>query len=75
MIKLILDSLVLLFMATASIVHLFRLIYLIFQFEFLKKWNFISNMTPSKTNLALYYLLTILAGLYGASMKWDAITK
>lgn len=50
-------SLVLLFIA--FITHIFKLIYLFYKPLFFKRIKYLSNETPSKTDLALYYFLTM----------------
>ena len=59
MIKNILNYISLILIFIALITHIIKFIYLIFKPVSFSKIKFISNAIPSKTELALYYILTI----------------
>jgi hypothetical protein len=59
MFKHIIDIVVIALLAIAGFTHLLRLINLIVKPELFEKYKFISETTPSKAQLAVYYLLTL----------------
>ena len=63
------DLLVIILLSIAGITHLLRLIYLIFTPKFLEKIKLIANVIPSKTQLILYYILTIAICIYAINIK------
>jgi hypothetical protein len=65
----ILDMIIVVMCSAALVIHLLRLIYLLFEPGFLKKYPTISNRVPSKSMLALYYLLAIVALLMAITAK------
>lgn len=69
MLSLFLDLVIISLVTLAGLVHILRLIYLIFKPRILKRFNFISNPVPSRTNLVLYYILVIGVCIYAFSFK------
>jgi hypothetical protein len=63
------DYLIIALLSIATLTHLARLCYLFFRPKFLMKFKFITAEKPEKSQLALYYVLTILACIYGISLK------
>jgi hypothetical protein len=47
------------FLSTALITHILKLVHLLFKPTFLTRYKYFSNNNPSKTDLFLYYILTI----------------
>jgi len=69
MFKQFMDLLVIALLSIAGLTHLCRLIYLIFKPKFFDKFTFISNVIPSKSQLMLYYALTIVVCIYAVNIK------
>ena len=59
MIKIFTDYFSILLISIALITHLLKLIYLFFKPKFLSKYKYFTKESPSKTDLVLYYILTI----------------
>ena len=57
----------------AALSNFLRLVYLLFRPKFLENVKFIANYLPSKTQLALYYLLTIMVCIYALLYKLDML--
>jgi hypothetical protein len=51
-------------MSLSIIVHCFRIIYLLFKPRFMSKYEFFANYTVSKSQLSVYYLLSILVSYW-----------
>ena len=64
MIKKIMDFNTILLMSFSIIIHIFRMIYLIFKPRFMSKFEFLTNYTVSKYQLCIYYLLSILVSYW-----------
>ena len=66
MIKKIMDFNTILLMSfiIIIIIHIFRMIYLIFKPRFMSKFEFLTNYTVSKYQLCIYYLLSILVSYW-----------
>ena len=69
MLKQTVDIIVISLISLAGLTHFLRLIYLIFGPKFLQKFTFISDGTPSKFHLAMYYLLTVAICAYAIKFK------
>lgn len=69
MFKQIMDIIVIFLISLAGFTHLLRLINLIIEPKFLQKFKFISDGKPSKSQLAMYYLLTIAICAYAINFK------
>jgi hypothetical protein len=54
----------LLLLSIAIITHILKLVYLLFKPIFMTRYKYFSNINPSKTDLILYYILTIGCGFY-----------
>ena len=63
------DIILILLLSLAGFTHFLRLINLIIKLPFLQKFNFISAGKPSKSQLAMYYLLTIAICAYAVILK------
>lgn len=69
MLKSILDFVIIVLLSVGGLTHVARLIYLFFSPGLLSRIKFISNPVPAKGQLALYYLLTIVACIYAIAIK------
>jgi hypothetical protein len=69
MFKQTMDIILILFMSLAVFTHFLRLINLFIKLPFLQKFKFISDGNPSKSQLAMYYLLTIAICAYAVILK------
>ena len=49
----------LLLLLIALITHILKLVYMLFKPIFMTRYKYFSNINPSKTDLILYYILTI----------------
>jgi hypothetical protein len=49
----------LLLLSIALITHILKLVYLLFKPIFMSRYKYFSNINPTKTDLILYYILTI----------------
>lgn len=67
MFKAIMDSLMIILIGLTIIMHLFRLIYILFKPKSLEKYTFLH--LPSKMQLSLYYIIVIAIGVYGILYK------
>ena len=65
----LINYIVIILLSIAVITNLLRLIYLLLQPSFLKKYKFIANLTPSKSQLILYYVIVIIMCVYGLKNK------
>ena len=54
----------LLLLSIAIITHILKLVYLLFKPIFMTRYKYFSNKNPSKTDLILYYILTIGCSFY-----------
>lgn len=68
MFKQIMDIIVITFIALGGFTHILKLINLLIGPKFFRKIRFISQ-GPSKTELALYYLLVIAICIYTINLK------
>jgi hypothetical protein len=59
MLRIIANYISLTLLLLAFVIHIFKLVYLFYKPILLKKIKILSNDVPSKTDLALYYVLTI----------------
>lgn len=59
MIKKFADYFSIFLISIALITHLLKLIYIFYKPKFLSKYKYFSKDMPSKTDLILYYILTI----------------
>ncbi len=50
------------------VTHVLRILYLFFEPQFLKKYKVISDRTPTKVKLILYYVLTVGVSVYVVNM-------
>jgi len=64
MFKIIMDFNTIILMSLSIIVHFFRIIYLLFKPRFMTKYEFFANYTVSKSQLSVYYLLSILVSYW-----------
>lgn len=64
MFKKIMDFNTIILMSLSIIVHFFRMIYLLFKPRFMSKYEFFANYTVSKSQLSVYYLLSILVSYW-----------
>ena len=64
MFKKIMDFNTIILMTLSIIVHFFRMIYLLFKPRFMSKYEFFANYTVSKSQLSVYYLLSILVSYW-----------
>lgn len=69
MIKQFMDFAIITLLCIAGFTHLLRLLYLIFRPRILERITFVARTEPSKTQLALYYLLTIIVCAYAITYK------
>jgi hypothetical protein len=69
MLKQFMDLIVITLLSIAGLTDLLRLIYLIFKLKIFDKFTFISNAVPSKSQLMLYYILTIVVCIYAVNIK------
>ncbi len=69
MLKQITDFFIIALNAIAVLTHVLKLIYIFFEPKILGKIKFISNRDISKSQLILYYLLTILVCIYVIDIK------
>ena len=67
MFKTIMDSFMIILVGLTIIMHLFRLIYILFKPKGLEKYTFLH--LPSKMQLSLYYIIVIAIGVYGILYK------
>lgn len=51
-------------LSLAFLTHMLKLIYMFYKPDFLKRIKYFSNDVPSKTDIALYYVLTIGVSYY-----------
>ena len=63
------------FFSIGAFTHLGRLIYLLFKPKILDKFTFITNTTPSKTHLMLYYVLVIGVLVYIIDSRLEELLK
>ena len=54
----------LLLVSIALITHILKLVYMLFKPIFMSRYKYFSNINPSKTDLILYYTLTIGCSFY-----------
>lgn len=69
MLQQIVDIIVISLISLAGLTHFLRLIYLIFGPKILQKFTFISDGMPSRFQLAMYYLLTVVICAYALKIK------
>ena len=48
----------------ALITHILKLVYMVFKPIFMSRYKYFSNINPTKTDLILYYILTIGCSFY-----------
>ncbi len=48
----------------ALIAHILKLVYMVFKPIFMSRYKYFSNINPTKTDLILYYILTIGCSFY-----------
>lgn len=65
----VLDIIIVAICSASLLLYLLRLIYLLFEPGFLKKYPTITNRVPRKSTLALYYLLAMVALLVAITAK------
>jgi hypothetical protein len=53
-----------LLLSIALITHILKLVYMLFKPIFMSRYKYFSNINPSKTDLILYYILTIGCSFY-----------
>jgi hypothetical protein len=54
----------LLLVSIALITHILKLVYMLFKPIFMTRYKYFSNINPTKTDLILYYILTIVCTSY-----------
>lgn len=54
----------LLLLSIALITHILKLVYMVFKPIFMSRYKYFSNINLSKTDLILYYILTIGCSFY-----------
>ncbi len=54
----------LLMLSITLITHILKLIYMLFKPNFIARSKYFSNINPTKTDLILYYILTIGCSFY-----------
>jgi hypothetical protein len=64
MFKRIMDFNVIILMSLSIIIHIFRMIYLLFKPRFMSRYELFRNYSVSKSQLSVYYLLSILVSYW-----------
>jgi hypothetical protein len=54
----------LLLVSIALITHILKLVYMLFKPIFMTRYKYFTNINPTKTDLILYYILTIVCTSY-----------
>jgi hypothetical protein len=67
MIKNISNFVSLIFLSLALLTHILKSVYMFYKPIFLSRFKFLVNNMPTKTELLLYYILTILCCYYSIS--------